>query len=200
MNLAKAFDTVDHDKLIHKLSLYGICDISLSWFISYLLNREQRCFINGQLSEAQTWKCGVPQGSILGPLLFLININDLPNCLQLSNPRMYADDKALTTTGSSAAEITARVNTDLINIREWLNANRLSLNVVKTEQMFIGSDHNLNKVRGVPLMFSNKNPMKRVNTSKSLGIYIDEMLSWLDKINVLSKKISNAKAKDKTQT
>ena len=164
----------------------------MSWFGSYLLNREQRCFTNGHLSEAQTLKCGVPQGSILGPLLFLVYINDLSNCLQFSNPRMYVDDTTLITTGSSVADITVRVNIGLITIKDWLNANKLSLNVVKTEQMFIGSDHNLKKIRGVPLIFLNEISIKRVNTSKSLGIYIDERLSWLDQINVFSKKTSNA--------
>lgn len=192
LDLAKAFDTVDHDILIHKLSIYGICEMSLNWFRSFLSNRNQRCFVNGHLSEPETLKCGVPQGSILGPLLFLIYINDLPNCLKHSNPRMYADDTNLTTTGSSVVEISHSVNADLLNVGDWLIANKLSLNVVKTEQMFIGSDHNLKRIRDTPLIFLNDEPIKRVDTAKSLGIQIDEKLSWSEQIDAMSKKISRA--------
>ena len=88
----KAFDTVDHDILLSKMNLYGIQGIALDWFRSYLTNRAQRCLVNGSLSRICSLKCGVPQGTILGPLLFLIYINDLPNCLTSCLPRMYADD------------------------------------------------------------------------------------------------------------
>lgn len=192
LDLAKAFDTVDHDILIHKLSLYGVCDSSLNWFKSYITNRVQRCIVNGHLSEQRSLKCGVPQGSILGPLLFLIYINDLPCCLEHSNARLYADDTNITTTGSSIVEITNSAEADLQNIKEWLIANKLSLNVTKTEQMFIGSDHNLSKIREDTPILLDKKPIKRVKASKSLGIYIDERLSWHDQINEMSKKITKA--------
>ena len=92
LDLKKAFDTVDHDILLSKMNLYGIQGIALDWFRSYLTNRAQRCLVNGSLSRICSLKCGVPQGTILGPLLFLIYINDLPNCLTSCRPRMYADD------------------------------------------------------------------------------------------------------------
>ena len=92
LDLKKAFDTVDHDILLSKMNLYGIQGTALDWFKSYLTNRTQRCLVNGSLSRVCSLKCGVPQGTILGPLLFLIYINDLPNCLTSCQPRMYADD------------------------------------------------------------------------------------------------------------
>ena len=105
LDLAKAFDTVNHDILLSKLHSYGIDANSLCWFHSYLQNRTQKCFVNGYLSNECALNCGVPQGSILGPLLFLIYINDFPHCLQHSTARMYADDTNITTTGSSIREI-----------------------------------------------------------------------------------------------
>ena len=90
--LKKAFDTVDYEILLSKLGLYGIDGIAHQWFQSYLEDRTQMCSINGQLSSSCSVSCGVPQGTVLGPLLFLLYINDLPNCLSNSEPRMYADD------------------------------------------------------------------------------------------------------------
>ena len=96
LDLKKAFDTVDHHILLSKLNLYGLTGVSHKLFSSYLDNRTQKCVVNGSLSECCTLKCGIRQGIILGPLLFLLYINDLPNCLSHSVPRMYADDTHLT--------------------------------------------------------------------------------------------------------
>ena len=91
-------DTVDHNILLKKLELYGLRGLPLSWFKSYINDRQQRCSVNSKLSQPCHLTCGVPQGSTLGPLLFLIYINDLPNCLKHSVARMYADDTNLTVT------------------------------------------------------------------------------------------------------
>ena len=95
---------------------------------------------------------------------------------------MYADDTNITTTGSCIREIITFANKDLVNISEWLKANKLSLNVTKTEHMFIGSDHNLDKIINTPLLYLDKKPIKRVRVTKSLVVYIDKRLSWLDHI------------------
>ena len=95
LDLKKAFDTVNHEILLSKLRNYGICDKAHSWFESYLDNRMQRCSVHGTLSRSCSLSCGVPQGTILGPLLFLLYINDLPSCLSNCQSRMYADDTYL---------------------------------------------------------------------------------------------------------
>jgi hypothetical protein len=96
VDLKKAFDTVDHTILLNKLKYYGFIGDELKWIQSYLSNRSQKCFINGVPSNPGIMKCGVPQGTILGPLLFLIFIDDLPGCLAHTIPNMYADDSSIT--------------------------------------------------------------------------------------------------------
>ena len=192
VDLSKAFDTVDHDILISKLCHYGIHGATLNWFKSYLYNREQQCYINGQLSTAMKIRCGVPQGSILGPLLFLIYINDLPGSLSYSTARMYADDTNISTTAATFRHLIQAVNIDLSHLREWLLANKLSLNVTKTEQMFIGAHFNLSKITSSPLIYIDDTPVKRVKEAKTLGIKIDERLSWAEHIEYISNKISSA--------
>ena len=92
IDLIKAFDTVDHDILLAKLRKYGVDNLEFAWFSSYLTNRKQYCKVNGVSSKTEDIKCGVPQGSCLGPLLLLIHINDLPILLKKGKVTMYADD------------------------------------------------------------------------------------------------------------
>ena len=137
IDLKKAFDTVDHEILLAKLNFYGLEGKELNWFKSYLENRRQYCEVNGKVSKTEVVNCGVPQGSYLGPLLFLVYINDLPNCLEKSNVSMYADDTCLYYSFDSV---------DAMNQAIWLEEKKLSLNIAKTEAMIIGSNKKLRKI------------------------------------------------------
>ena len=119
LNLKKAFNTVDHEILLKKMNQCGIQGKTLDWFKSHLTNRTQRCSINGCLSDFSTLKCGVPQGTILGPLLFLIYINDLPDRLSFSVPKVYADDTHITYGGSDLHLIQSSLSHDLEKLNKY---------------------------------------------------------------------------------
>ena len=143
LDLQKAFDTVDHGILLDKLGAMGVSDTS--WFGSYLSGRTQCVEVDGVRSGFRGVTCGVPQGSILGPLLFLIYVNDMHrsvNC-QLS---LYADDSALVFSHSDPSVIAERLGLELSNCKKWLIDNRLSLHVGKTECIIFGSDRKLKRV------------------------------------------------------
>ena len=125
---------------------------ALNLIASYLKNRSQRCYANGYLSKPQKIDYGVPQGSILGPLLFLIYINDLPNCIEKSTVRMFADDTTLTASGIALPEIESKINHDLNNVQKWLLANKLCLNLIKTEYLLIGSKQKISKLTNDPVI------------------------------------------------
>ena len=122
LDLKKEFDTVDHNILLFKLP-----GVTHKRFSSYLDNHTQKCLVNDSLAECCTLKCGIPQGTILGPLLFLLYINDLPNCLFHSEPRMYVDDYIhLTYLNGNIHSIQSSLNEDLLNINCWLIANKFN--------------------------------------------------------------------------
>ena len=192
IDLKKAFDTIDHKILLRKLASYGIDHGALKWFDSYLSDRQQKCVINGELSSARAVTCGVPQGSLIGPLLFLIYINDLPNCLSKALPRMYADDTSISIAASSLPELESALNIELANLHEWLNVNKLSLNIAKTELMLIASRQRLATTIGHSLTVQIKgHEIDRVPHTKSLGVYIDQNLSWSKHVNETAKIISS---------
>jgi hypothetical protein len=190
LRLKKAFDTVDHTILLSKLSVYGFGGSTGNWFGSYLHDRNQKCYVNGHLSSHRLLPCGIPQGTILGPLLFLIYINDLPNCLTHSPPRMYADDTNLSFASNNVDDIDYKLNQDLDNVNKWLIANKLTLNQSKTEFMLIGSRQKLNTLHSAPSLAINGHPVRQVSQTESLGMKLDENLSWNAHINDLIKKIA----------
>ena len=137
IDLKKAFDTVDHAILIKKLKHYGIKRNNLRWFESYLENRKQ--YITYETTKFTTFEnmtCGVPQGSILGPLLFLLYINDLPNVSNILDPILFADDTNLFYSHHNIKEFFTTVNKELQKLGDWFTSNKLSLNIKKTKYTF----------------------------------------------------------------
>ena len=191
LDLKKAFDTVNHEILIGKLSFLGMQPCALNLITSYLENRSQRCYVNGYLSKPQKIDYGVPQGSILGPLLFLIYINDLPNCIEKSTVRMFADDTTLTASGIALPEIESKINHDLNNVQKWLLANKLCLNLIKTEYLLIGSKQKISKLTNDPVIQIANRLVNRVTNKKSLGVVIDQYLLWDNHLDEICKKVSS---------
>ena len=143
IDLAKAFDTIDHGILLKKLQHYGIRGVAFSLFRSYLCCRKQYVVLNETKSELLTITCGVPQGSILGPILFLIFINDLNTVSSKLKTIMFADDTNLFSTGNSIDAVEQQLNTELVLINTWFQANLLSLNATKTSFIIFGRKKNL---------------------------------------------------------
>ena len=138
LDLKKAFDTVDHTTLLLKLRKYGITSTSYNWFTSYMTNREQFCHWDGANSSRDILKCGIPQGSCLGPLLFLLYVNDFENCLEYMTPNMYADDTCVTIASENLDDLITNVKNELENISNWMRINKLSLNASKSEFLVVG--------------------------------------------------------------
>ena len=195
IDLKKAFDTVDHDILCKKLELYGVQQRELSWFKSYLSNRKQFCRVNGVDSDIGEIEVGVPQGSCLGPLLFLIYINDLPEAVQGSSVTMYADDTSLCHQSRDLTQLNEAINSDLSKLETWLQGNKLSLNVAKTHSMLISTKqrHNSLKSRNEALVLKIRdNELEVVQKTKYLGVQIDCSLDWKEQIKAVSTKVSRA--------
>ena len=137
--MQKASDTVHHKILLHKLEFYGIRGVCNDWFKSYLSDRKQFFSINGYNSDLMPVIYGVPQGSVLGPLLFLIYINDLHKAIQYCKVHHFADDTNLFHTNKSVKNLNKLVNNDMKQLNNWFSANKISLNVEKTELIIFKS-------------------------------------------------------------
>ena len=169
LDLKKAFDTVDHDILIKKLSHYGLNGKELSLLQSYLTNRSQCCSVNGKVSNFSSISCGVPQGSILGPLLFIIYMNDLQQVTDNCDTSVYADDTHLSAALKGSSDISIEIIPDFLKICDWLQANKLSLNILKTEYMIIGTEKSLIQLGPIPKIEVDNRYLDRV-TKPSLPV------------------------------
>ena len=135
IDLSKAFDTVNHSILLSKLDLYGIRAGENQWFKSYLSKRKQKVFVNGVESNFYFLKSGVPQGSILGPFLFIVYINDMARATNYFTVRLFAHDTSLTAVGSDLDVLIQRISSKLPPVYEWLCSNKLTLNLSKTKYL-----------------------------------------------------------------
>ena len=185
IDLQKAFDSVDLNILVKKLNYYGVRGIPSDWFNSYLHNRKQFVTINGFNSSLKSIKYGVPQGSVVGPLLFLIFINDLKASVKNSTVHHFADDTTLLYTNNFLKTLSQKINYDLRGITDWLNANRISLNSDKTE--FILFNHpNKAKTEEFVIKINGKRLYPSLYV-KYLGVLIDEHHSFKHHIRTLLK-------------
>ena len=173
VDFQKAFDTVDHSILISKLDHYGIRGKTNDWFKSYLTNRKQCVSILGYESSYKTIEYGVPQGSVLGPLLFLIYINDLNKSIKHSDTFHFADDTNLLNINGTFYKMQSHLNQDLKGLYRWLLANKISLNAAKTELVIFRKP--LQKIPPIKLKI-NGNRIAQTNNVKYLGVYLDKFL------------------------
>ena len=189
LDLKKAFDTVDHCILLSKLSEIGVSPSSIKWFESYLNNRKQKTSCGNEISAALPVTVGVPQGSILGPLLFLVYINNLPNAVENSEVTLYADDTVLYCFSKDPRLLGDKLNEDLLMVAYWLRENKLTLNLDKTKSMIIGSNRKLGNISTLALSIFDTD----INTGSSfkyLGVVLSTNFTWTDHIEYISIKIN----------
>ena len=170
-----------------KLEYCGIRGISLDWLKSYLAGRKQYVTDNGTSSSTKVIKWGVPQGSILGPLLFLLYINDLPNVCKSTNPVLYADDTNLFINGKNLIDLQTAINSELAETSTWLKINILCLNVIKTHHMIFTHKR---KIQPSVALSIEGHPIDEVDNTKFLGVYLDNNINWKKHISYISGKVA----------
>ena len=178
MDLLKAFDTIDHENLLAKLYHYGFRGVSHAWFTNYLSNRKQMVLYNSTLSSCESIKCSVPQGSILGPLLFIIYMNDICFTSKLLSYILFADNTTLFYSNSNLDSLYDTVNGELKEVCNWFKCNKLSLNTARTNLMVIGTSYQTNQIVKRSIYLDGCK-LPRVTEAKFLGITQDSNVTWI---------------------
>ena len=187
-DLSKCFDTIDHEILLRKLEKYGIRADEHAWFGDYLTDRQQVVAANGSLSKPKMISTGVPQGSVLGPILFLLFINDMPSCLLNAMINVYADDTEMHAYGSSIEEVTVLLQADVDRIADWFRRNKLTLNLAKSVCMIFTTNTNVaSKELHITV---NGTRIQQVTSIRYLGIHLDSKLSWGNHTTEVCKTIA----------
>ena len=189
LDIQKAFDSVSHQKLLKKLEYYGIRGVANSLICSYLRNHKQYVSIYNKRSSEKLFEYGIPQGSILGHLLFLIYVNDLPSCMQ-TVPRFFADDTALLTTENNADNLQHLTNSELSRVSNWMLANNLMVNQAKTVALLVFPQTRKSTI-SLTLNFDNQ-IVQPSESAKYLGIFVNEHLSFKPHIIFLEKNIARS--------
>ena len=184
LDLAKAFDTVNHAVLLQKLHTCGIRGTALDLFESYLKNRKHYTVVHGVSLGAENVTCGVPQGSTLGPLLFILYMNDLPLNTNFK-VNLFADDTNLIMSGSDAKHLEMDINNELANVDNWMRKNKLSINFSTTEYMLISRKKEKSQFK----VFINDNEISKNNHIKYLGVLLDNKLTWHHHIEKVRTKV-----------
>ena len=194
VDFRKAFDLVDHDILLKKLKLYKCDETCIAWFKSYLAQRSQQVTIRNTKSLSENINCGVPQGSILGPLLFLIFINDLPLSLSesVASIDLYADDTTFYDIQLNKQTLESNLQKSLTLLSTWCKENGMLLNTDKTKVMLITSRQKIATMENSSLLLKcNDLDLKLTNTDKILGVHINENLTWNAQFQFVVKKVSS---------
>ena len=188
LDLKKAFDTVNHDILLNKMNHYGIRGIGNKLFASFLASRKQYIFLNHTQSNYMRINCRVPQGSVLGPLLFTLYINDISSFTNFA-PRLYADDTCLTLQDESISNLKYEIKDEIDAVNKWIIANKLTLNKSKSNVIIINSNKNgkLSKI-----CYNDVLPITIVKNAKYLGVTFDESLFFYCHIKNLIKRLSRS--------
>ena len=188
IDLKKAFDTVNHSILLDKLNRYGIRGSAINLLRSYLTNRQQYVMYDNVRSSLTDIRCGVPQGSILGPTLFLLYINDMKNISKLLKFIIFADDTNLFYSSNNIKELQETVNNELKHLVKWFKVNKLSLNVTKTNYMLFTNKKGHHKLD----IKIEQEAIMEVKETKFLGVIVDNQLNWKSHIAVVENKISKS--------